>query len=103
MRRRLKNGDEMTDRGYTRVWRDGRWLLKQRVLWEENYGPIPEGHYILFLDGDRTNLSLDNLSCQPRATVTSVNKSLGRGRHPELAKAQILLHTLTTELEGVMG
>ncbi len=101
MRRRLKNGDEMIDRGYTRVYRDGKWLLKQRVIWEQTHGPIPEGYTICFLDGDRGNLSIDNLILVPRPTGLSVSKTLGRYRTPELTRTQIALFSLEQRVREV--
>lgn len=100
-RRRLKNGDEIIDRGYTRVYSDGKWLLKQRVLWEQKHGPIPEGHIICFLDGDRGNLSEDNLVCLPRPVAISVTKTLGRYRTPELTRTQMLIFELEQKVREV--
>ena len=41
---------------------DGRRMMpKHRWLWEQAYGPIPEGHNVQFKDGDTTNCVLDNL------------------------------------------
>ena len=38
------------------VWRD-----KQRLIWEDAHGKIPEGHNVFFVDGDKSNFRLDNL------------------------------------------
>lgn len=38
------------------------WKQKHRLMWEEAYGPIPDGHYVIFLDNDPTHLTLDNLA-----------------------------------------
>lgn len=51
--------------------RSKNWKLKQRVIWENNFGPIPKNHVVLFLDNDKTNFSLDNLLCVP-TSVTGV-------------------------------
>ncbi len=37
------------------------WDLKQRVVYEREHGPIPEGHNVRFRDGDRLNCEPDNL------------------------------------------
>lgn len=57
--------------GYERVNKEGYvevkvaepnvFKLKHRILWEEHYGPIPEGMHVCFKDGDRTNLDIENL------------------------------------------
>jgi hypothetical protein len=37
------------------------WKLKHRLIWEAAHGLIPRGHRVVFGDGDKANLSLDNL------------------------------------------
>ena len=34
-------------------------------IWVEHRGPIPEGHQVGFRDGDKGNVSIDNLICLP--------------------------------------
>lgn len=47
--------------------RDGRlndnWELLHRHIWEEANGPVPEGHRVIFRDGNRDNVALENLIC----------------------------------------
>ena len=49
--------------GYTeiKVADPRKWSLKHRVIWEQANGPIPKGHVVIFGDGDRLNLDLNNL------------------------------------------
>jgi len=42
------------------------WMIKSRMVWIENFGPIPEGRIIEFIDNDCTNFSPDNLRCVTR-------------------------------------
>ncbi|MFV0395489.1 MAG: HNH endonuclease signature motif containing protein [Coprobacillaceae bacterium] len=37
------------------------WRLKHQLLWEECNGPIPEGHKIVFANGDTKDIRIDNL------------------------------------------
>jgi hypothetical protein len=37
------------------------WELKQKVIYEKEFGKIPEGHALFFLDQNKLNVSLDNL------------------------------------------
>lgn len=37
------------------------WVMKHRLIWEEANGPVPDGHKVVFKDGDKTNLDVDNL------------------------------------------
>jgi len=37
------------------------WKSKHRYIWEQTNGEIPKGHKLIFLDGDKNNMALDNL------------------------------------------
>lgn len=42
------------------------WMEKQRYVWEQVHGLIPEGHVIVFLDSNKRNFDIDNLYCMDR-------------------------------------
>ena len=72
-----------------------RWVGEHRLVWEAENGPVPEGHAIVFLDGDITNVDISNLRCVHRGVLGSMNKrGLSKGTG-EIRKAGILV----TELE----
>lgn len=59
-------GTDRKSDGYTWVKiQDGHknrnWKLKQRLVWEENHGPIPDGYNVIFIDGNRDNFDIENL------------------------------------------
>lgn len=37
------------------------WRLKQRLIWEQQNGPIPKAHNVQFKDGNPLNFEIDNL------------------------------------------
>lgn len=45
---------------YIRVAK-GKWELLHRVIWQEAHGPIPSDHVVVFIDGNSTNTTIDNL------------------------------------------
>lgn len=51
------------DDGMVMVKTEDGWDYKQRVVWKKHYGEIPKNHFIIFLDGDRTNYDISNLAC----------------------------------------
>lgn len=57
-------------------YKEPYWKPIQKKIWEDAYGECPDGHMICFLDGDRTNLELDNLYCINRkiSAIMSRNK-----------------------------
>lgn len=43
-----------------------RWKAVHRLLWVERHGPVPAGHVVVFRNGDKTDLRLENLECVSR-------------------------------------
>jgi hypothetical protein len=65
--------------GYTRVKiaEPSVWKEKHVLIWEAANGPIPEGHFIVFADGDRSNMDPGNLLLvSSRELVTMNNRHL---------------------------
>jgi hypothetical protein len=65
--------EKLRDDGY--LWRKVKetkpsrhgWKQVHRIVWEEAHGPVPDGHVVVFRDGDTTNITLDNLMLCSRA------------------------------------
>jgi hypothetical protein len=55
-----------------------RYVLKHRWLWERANGPVPEGHALKCLDGDRTNCDPSNWQAVPRSLLPRLNGRFGR-------------------------
>jgi hypothetical protein len=49
------------------------WPLLQRHNWEQAFGPIPDGHTVVFKDGDRSNCDVGNLEMISRAELMKRN------------------------------
>jgi len=49
------------------------WVFVHREVWEQHHGPIPRGHSIVFINGDRADLRIENLECIPRTELMSRN------------------------------
>ncbi len=54
--------------------RQHNWKQKHRLIWEEKHGPIPPGYKLIFLDGDRTHIELDNLVLVENAEMLILNR-----------------------------
>lgn len=79
-----------------------RWQFVHRILWEEAHGPIPAGHVIVFLDGDRSNTGLDNLRCVHRGVLqymnkTGLNRTTGEARKAAILTAEVQTRALQLE------
>ena len=50
------------------------WKQKHKLLWEQEYGSVPDGSVVIFKDGDSTHIELDNLECVTRSQLLILNK-----------------------------
>ena len=49
------------------------WKFKQRVVWEEHYGKIPDDSVILFADKNKLNIDISNLRLVTKAQLSVLN------------------------------
>lgn len=68
--------ETLKDDGYlwVKVAEPNKWKQKHRILWEAANGEIPRGFCLLFADGDRMNISLDNLILISRSQLAVLNR-----------------------------
>lgn len=57
-----------------------RWRMVHLLRWEELHGPLPAGHCLKCLDGDRLNTDPANWKCIPRSLLPRLNGGT-RKRH----------------------
>lgn len=72
--------DRNNDEGFLYVKvQDGKkqanWKQKHRIIWEEAYGKIPRGYKVIFKDGNRHNITLDNLALVSNSQMLILNKN----------------------------
>lgn len=65
------------------------WKLKHRVIWEQHYGPIPEGKCLIFLNGDKKDVRIENLILIDRKVNTRMNQSGLRFNDPDSTRAAV--------------
>lgn len=92
-----KNGDrhryEMVKVAEPNVWK-----RKSLVVWEEHYGPLPEGKMIVFLDGNTLNSDIDNLY----AVSPEVHFRLNKYRVMKPSRDYMLAAIQVAELEDTI-
>lgn len=52
-----------------------RWVAKSRIVYEKHKGEIPKGYRVIFLDGNKFNLDIDNLYAIPSKIHTMLNQN----------------------------
>lgn len=61
-----------------------KWMLKHRWVWEQSNGKIPKGYVLVFLDGNRDNISLENLKLISRQENLVMNNNKLRYENAEV-------------------
>ena len=69
-----------------------------RLVWEKQHGKIPPGHIIIFKDGDKTNITIDNLMMIKRSEHAVINKAGLANVEPELKETAVAFARLKTQV-----
>ena len=79
-----------------------QWIYKQRYIYEQHYGAIPEGYKVVFLNGDKTDYRIENLAIAPSKDVLTIYGQGLSSKNPEATKLGLQVARLinkTKELE----
>ena len=66
-----------------------RWKSVHSILWEEHHGPIPDGHVVIFVNGDSSDIRIDNLTLVSRPVLLELNRRRWNDLPPALRPAAI--------------
>lgn len=85
--------------GYIFIKTDkGNWVSKQRYIWEQHYGKIPNGYCVVFANQDRNDFSLENLILvRNKDLMVAKNRKL-LTNDKELTKTGVLVAQLINKL-----
>lgn len=75
-----------------------RWKMKHRIVWEEHYGPIPDGKVIVFIDQNPLNCDIANMKLVSKATMISLNRSQLMGEDPVANEVAINISQLAARI-----
>lgn len=102
--------------GYRRKTDEGYWIEKvrttgdtmwdryefcHRIIWERENGPIPDDSCVIFLDGDKDNLSIENLALITKDLNRELNYNRLRFNDAEIQKSAIILATVKKEVRKI--
>lgn len=69
-------GSISTKNGYLyKKLEDGSWKLLHHIVFEQNFGAIPDGHIVIFKDKNPSNTHLSNLICVSRKQSVQINSN----------------------------
>ena len=94
----IKIADNPIHKNFTTLDIRQNWVAKHRLVWSRAYGEIPEGHMVLFLDGNRENFNIENLYCTSRKITYTLVRNKWFSDNPELTLTAIKWSELKSEL-----
>lgn len=74
-----------------KVEEPNKWVFKHKVLYEKANGPVPKGKIVIFADGNKENLSLDNLRLVSRRELLVLNQNRLLKKDQRLTDTAILI------------
>lgn len=85
--------ERITKDGYVevKIAEPDKWRLKHLAIWEQQNGPIPPKHALIFADGDKTNISIDNLLLVTREQLLTMNRNKLIKNNLEATKTGVLI------------
>lgn len=80
--------DTISSDGYvkTKIADPNVWEFKHKLIWAEAHGSIPENHCLIFADGNKLNLSIDNLLLVSKAELLMLNRRRLISENSEITK-----------------
>lgn len=78
------------------------WKQSHILLWERENGPVPKGSCLLFKNGDRTDVRLENLMLISRNELSTLNKKSLITNDADLTVAQVGLVRLSRTIKQVV-
>ncbi|KAF6569066.1 HNH endonuclease [Paenibacillus sp. EKM206P] len=83
------NGDDYVD---IKIADPNKWRGKHLIVWEQHHGQsVPNGHAVIFGDGNRRNFDLDNLILVSRGQLAIMNKNGLIQSNAELTRTGIIM------------
>jgi len=85
-----------------KVANPNQWRMKHQVVWETAHGPLPNTHALYFADGDKFNISLDNLVPFPKnGRMTAELFQILPGSGPASGSPAVLVDRLRQQTEAI--
>jgi len=88
--------ERLSKDGYieVKIAEPNKWIGKHRLVWEQANGEIPKGYKMAFLDGDRQNVRLENLTILPLNEQLIMNRNKLFTDNAEATKTGLLISKL---------
>ena len=97
--------EQVKKNGYTfiKTAEPETWRLKHMVLWEAVNGLVPPGHMLIFMDRDKSNITLENLMLVTAGENAVMNRYGLRSDNPEYITASVTIANIRMKIYKRQG
>jgi|GEM_PF-798588 len=88
---------------YIKVAEPNVWIASHWFIWERANGPVPKNHVVVFADGDKQNITLDNLILVSRAQHAVMCRMGLYSSSADLTRSGLALADLTIAVSAKQG
>lgn len=88
------NGDGYVDVKVADGKKQKNWKGKHILIWEEHNGPVPDGHVVIFGDGNNRNFDIKNLILVSRSQLATLNKKKLIQNDADLTRTAVIMADL---------
>lgn len=74
------------------------WKAKHKLIYEQHFGEVPKGYYVIFADGDKRNFEPSNLVIVTPAELLYLNQHKMIYKYSDLTKSSVLVARLDTTI-----
>lgn len=96
---RAVGSERISKNGYIeiKIAEPNKWQLKHRYIYEKKYGEIPKGYNLIFLDGNRQNIELNNLKLVSKAEDLIMNNNKLFNKNKEITNTGTIIAKVINE------
>jgi len=76
-----------------------KWRMAHVLLWEASNGPIPKGYTLIFGDGNKQNITMENLVLVSRGELLVMNRFGLKGGNADLTRACVSVVDLIMKIK----
>jgi len=100
---RLVGSERVTVEGYTeiKIAEPNKWRLKQQITWEKHNGNVPKGYVVIFGDGNKCNLDIDNLILVSRPQLFTLNMNNLIQNDVDLTRTGVIIADLYLKISKI--
>lgn len=98
----LPVGAESTDEDGNPIIKIGqprKWKKKSHIVWEEQHGPVPKNHYVIFLNQNKKDCRVENLALVSRSTFSKLVHSGLYTEDADLTRVGITMALLKQKID----